>query len=177
MSSAFLNRVQLIGNLGLDPERRQFQSGGSVVRLRLATSESYRDGRGERVERTEWHSVAVWPDGLQDLVSQYLRKGDKVLVEGKLRTTKWQDQSGADRTTTEIHVTPYDGQIKFLSPRRDGADTARTGSDQAATAGETGNEPTTGRSQRGADPRRRAPAETGAGRPAAGGELDDDIPF
>ena len=174
--SAFLNRVQLVGNLGLDPERRHFQSGGSVVTLRVATTEKYRDARGEAVERTEWHSVAVWPDGLQDLVTQYLRKGAKVMVEGKLRTRKWQDEAGADRYSTEIHVTPYDGKILFL----DGP--ARRGHDEAGDAHAEGG--ATGAAGRGAArpaPRgRHGRATAGADAAGAGGSTptpDDGIPF
>lgn len=118
--SAFLNRVTLIGNIGADPEQRHFQTGGSVVNFRLATTETWRDSQGQRQERTEWHSVSVWPEGLQDLVTSYLHKGAKVLVEGQLRTRKWQDQQGNDRFTTEVHVTAYNGKILFLSPKRDG---------------------------------------------------------
>ena len=103
-----------------EPEQRHFQGGGSVVNFRLATTETWRDSRGERQERTEWHSIAVWHEGLQDLVTSYLHKGAKVLVEGQLRTRKWQDQQGNDRYTTEVHVTAYNGKILFLSPRRDG---------------------------------------------------------
>lgn len=174
--SAFLNRVQLIGNLGLDPERRQFQSGGSVVTLRVATTEKYRDARGETVERTEWHSAAVWPDALQDLVIQYLRKGAKVMVEGKLRTRKWQDESGADRYSTEIHVTPYDGKILFLDgPARRGRDEETEAHGQGGAAGDGPDRPAAraGRRARGA-------ASEAAGTAPAGGSHagpEDDIPF
>jgi single-strand DNA-binding protein len=157
---AFLNRVTLIGNLGADPERRHFQNGGSVVLLRLATSESYRDNRGERVEKTEWHSVNVWPDGLQDVVTKYLRKGAKVLIEGTLRTRKWQDQTGADRYTTEIHVSPYSGQVIFLD--------SGTRREAAAEAGEVETEET---------PSTDEPASKGRARAAKTEKVDDDIPF
>lgn len=175
--SAFLNRVQLVGNLGLDPERRHFQSSGSVVTLRVATTEKYRDARGEVVERTEWHSVAVWPDGLQDLVTQYLRKGAKVMVEGKLRTRKWQDESGADRYSTEIHVTPYDGKILFLDgPARRERDEAAA--DAHAEGGATGAGQGAGRPAARA-PRGRATAGADAAAAADGSPPapDDDIPF
>ena len=120
--SGFLNRVQLIGNLGRDPEVRTTQSGGRVVTLSIATSESWKDERsGERRERTEWHRVVIFNEGLGKIAERYLEKGAKVYLEGKLTTRKWQDQSGADRYSTEIHLTPYNGVLTFLDSRRDGA--------------------------------------------------------
>lgn len=98
-----LNKVMLIGNLGADPEIRSFQSGGKVANLRLATSETWKDrNTGERQERTEWSTVAVFGDGLVGVVERFLRKGSKVYVEGSLRTRKWQDQTGNDRFSTEV---------------------------------------------------------------------------
>ena len=96
--SGFLNRVQLIGNLGRDPDVRATQSGGRIVTLSIATSESWKDDRsGERRERTEWHRVVIFNEGLGKIAERYLEKGAKVYLEGKLTTRKWQDQSGADR--------------------------------------------------------------------------------
>ena len=119
--SGFLNRVQLIGNLGRDPEARTMQNGGQVVTLSIATSESWKDDRsGERRERTEWHRVVIFNEGLGKIAERYLRKGAKVYLEGKLTTRKWQDQSGADRYSTEIHLTPFNGVLTFLDSRRDG---------------------------------------------------------
>jgi len=98
-----LNKVMLIGNLGADPEIKSFQNGGKVANLRLATSESWKDkNSGERQERTEWHTVAVFGDGLVGVVERYLRKGSKVYVEGQLRTRLWQDQQRNDRYSTEV---------------------------------------------------------------------------
>lgn len=98
-----LNKVMLIGNLGADPEVRSFQNGGKVCNLRLATSESWKDkSSGERKERTEWHTVAIFGEGLVGVAERYLRKGSKVYVEGQLQTRKWQDQSGGDRYSTEV---------------------------------------------------------------------------
>lgn len=98
-----VNKVILIGNLGADPEVRTFQNGGKVCNLRLATSESWQDrNTGERQERTEWHSVAIFGEGLAGVAEQFLRKGSKIYVEGQLRTRKWQDQSGNDRYSTEV---------------------------------------------------------------------------
>ena len=98
-----LNKVMLIGNLGADPEVRSFQNGGKVCNLRVATSESWKDrNTGERQERTEWHSVAIFSEGLVGVAERFLRKGSKVYLEGQLRTRKWQDQSGNDRYSTEV---------------------------------------------------------------------------
>ena len=98
-----VNKVILVGNLGADPEVKSFQNGGKVCNLRIATSESWKDRMtGERKERTEWHSVAIFSEGLVGVAERFLRKGSKVYIEGQLRTRKWQDQSGNDRYTTEV---------------------------------------------------------------------------
>jgi len=98
-----VNKVILVGNLGADPEVRSFQNGGKVCNLRIATSESWKDRTsGEKKERTEWHSVAIFSEGLAGVAERFLRKGSKVYIEGQLRTRKWQDQSGNDRYTTEV---------------------------------------------------------------------------
>ncbi|MDX1821558.1 MAG: single-stranded DNA-binding protein [Paracoccaceae bacterium] len=110
-----VNKVILVGNLGRDPEIRTFQNGGKVCNLRIATSEQWKDKQsGERKERTEWHSVAVFQEGLVRICEQYLKKGSKVYIEGKLQTRKWQDQSGADRYTTEVVLQGYDGNLTML---------------------------------------------------------------
>ena len=116
---AGLNKVQLIGSLGADPESRSFQNGGSVVNLRLATSESWKDRDGNRQERTEWHTVAIFNEGLGKVASNYLRKGSKVYIEGTLQTRKWQDQSGNDRYSTEVVVPKFGGGLVLLD-KRDG---------------------------------------------------------
>ncbi|OYW88358.1 MAG: single-stranded DNA-binding protein, partial [Sphingobium sp. 32-64-5] len=98
-----VNKVILVGNLGADPEVRSFQNGGKVCNLRIATSESWKDRMsGERKERTEWHSVSIFSEGLAGVAERFLRKGSKVYVEGQLRTRKWQDNEGKDRYTTEV---------------------------------------------------------------------------
>jgi len=98
-----VNKVILVGNLGADPEVRSFQNGGKVCNLRIATSETWKDRMsGERKERTEWHSVSIFSEGLAGVAERFLRKGSKVYIEGQLRTRKWQDQSGNDRYTTEV---------------------------------------------------------------------------
>src|SRR5271157_4408145 len=119
--SGFLNRVQLIGNLGRDPEVRTTQTGGRIVTLSIATSESWKDDRsGERRERTEWHRVVIFNEGLGKIAERYLEKGAKVFLEGKLSTRKWQDQQGNDRYTTQIELSPYTGTLTFLDSRKNG---------------------------------------------------------
>ena len=154
--SGYLNKATLLGNLGQDPEVHTTQSGGKIVTLSIATSESWKDKRsGERVERTEWHRVVIFTEALADIAEQYLAKGAKVYVEGQIRTRKWQDQSGADRYSTEIHLTPFNGEIKFLDSRK----------------------PTDRPSDGNGNGVAREPAMAGGGRAPGGGDLDDAIPF
>ena len=116
-----VNKVIIIGNLGRDPEARTFQSGGKVVNLRIATSESWKDKQtGERKERTEWHSVAIFDEGIGKIAEQYLRKGSTVYIEGQLETRKWQDQSGADKYTTEIALRPFRSTLTMIGGKPDG---------------------------------------------------------
>jgi single-strand DNA-binding protein len=115
-----VNKVILVGNLGRDPEVRSFQNGGKVCNLRIATSENWKDrNTGERRERTEWHSVAIFSEPLARIAEQYLRKGSKVYIEGQLETRKWQDQNGQDRYTTEVVLRPYRGELTLLDGRND----------------------------------------------------------
>lgn len=110
-----VNKVIIVGNLGRDPEVRTFQNGGKIVNLRIATSETWKDkSSGERKERTEWHSISIMNEGIAKIAEQYLRKGSKVYIEGQLETRKWQDQSGADKYTTEIVLRPYRGELTLL---------------------------------------------------------------
>ncbi|WP_339950935.1 single-stranded DNA-binding protein, partial [uncultured Albimonas sp.] len=110
-----VNKVILIGNLGRDPEVRTFANGGKVCNLRIATSETWRDkNTGERRERTEWHSVAIFVEQIANNAERFLRKGSKVYVEGQLETRKWQDQSGQDRYSTEVTIRPFRGELTFL---------------------------------------------------------------
>jgi single-strand DNA-binding protein len=116
-----VNKVILVGNLGRDPEVRTFQNGGKVCNLRIATSENWKDrNTGERKERTEWHSVAIFSEPLARIAEQYLRKGSKVYLEGQLETRKWQDQSGQDRYSTEVVLRPYRGELTLLDGRSEG---------------------------------------------------------
>ena len=111
-----VNKVILIGNLGRDPEVRSFQNGGKVCNLRIATSETWKDrNTGERREKTEWHSVAIFQEGLVRIAEQYLKKGSKVYIEGQLQTRKWQDQSGQDKYSTEVVLQGFGGTLTTIS--------------------------------------------------------------
>ena len=150
-----LNKVMLIGNLGADPEVRSFQNGGRVCNLRIATSEQWRDrDSGERRERTDWHNVAIFSDGLIGICEQYLKKGSKVFVEGQLRTRKWQDQSGNDRYSTEVVLQGFNGTLTMLDGRNSGGGSYDGPSSIDDYSSSGGNDT--------------APANT---------DLDDDIPF
>ncbi|MDB5665599.1 single-stranded DNA-binding protein [Cypionkella sp.] len=117
-----VNKVIIVGNLGRDPEVRNFPNGGKVVNLRIATSENWRDKQsGERKERTEWHSVAIFNEALGKIAEQYLKKGSTVYIEGQLETRKWQDQSGADRYTTEVVLRQFNGNLTLLGGRDGGS--------------------------------------------------------
>ena len=157
-----LNRVQLIGNLGRDPEVRSFQNGGKVCNFSVACSESWKDrSTGERREKTEWVNVAVFSEGLVRVCEQYLRKGSKVYVEGKLQTRKWQDQNGNDRYTTEVVIQGFGGQILMLG----GKSNDQGGGDYGGSGGGySDNSGTSGGSGYGAGGR-------------LGSDLDDEIPF
>ena len=114
-----VNRATLLGRLGADPEIRNTQSGGKMATFRMATSETWRDkNTGDRRERTEWHTIVVFSEGLCKIVEQYMHKGDQVLVEGMIKTRKWQDQSGQDRYSTEIVLQGFDSKIVLLSGNR-----------------------------------------------------------
>ena len=126
-----VNKVILVGNLGRDPEVRTFQNGGKVCNLRVATSERWRDrNTGENREKTEWHSVAIFSEGLVRVAEQYLRKGSKVYLEGQLETRKWQDQSGNDRYSTEIVA----NEMQMLGGRGSGAPMESAGQAQSRPA-------------------------------------------
>lgn len=113
-----VNKVILIGNLGQDPEIRSFQNGGKVANLRLATSETWKDrNSGERKERTEWHTIAIYSEPLVRVAEQFLKKGSKIYVEGQLETRKWQDQQGNDRYSTEVALRPFRSELTMLDGR------------------------------------------------------------
>jgi single-strand DNA-binding protein len=178
--SGSVNKVILVGNLGADPEVRSFQNGGKVANIRIATSENWKDrNSGERKERTEWHNVAVFSEGLVGVVERFLRKGSKVYVEGQLRTRKWQDQSGQDRYTTEVVLQGFDAKLVMLDGPQGGAGGggARSGgsSDWGASSDSYGNDFGGGSSGGSSG------ARSGGGRssppPAFDDDLNDDVPF
>ncbi len=155
-----VNKVILIGNLGADPEIRRTQDGRPIANLRVATSETWRDKTtGERKEKTEWHRVVIFNEGLCKIVEQYLKKGSKVYLEGALQTRKWQDKDGQDRYSTEVVLQGFNSQLTMLDRAGGGA-----GTDMSDSFGSPG--PTAARK----------PAMAGAG----GGkrdDMDDEIPF
>ena len=129
--SGSVNKVIIVGNLGRDPESRNFPNGGKVVNLRIATGETWRDkATGEKKERTEWHSVAIFNEPLAKIAEQYLRKGSTVYIEGQLETRKWQDQAGADKYSTEIVLRPFNGTLTLLGGKPGGDSDGGTGQSQ-----------------------------------------------
>jgi single-strand DNA-binding protein len=170
-----VNKVILIGNLGRDPEVRSFPNGGKVVNLRIATSETWRDkASGERKERTEWHSVAIFNENIAKVAEQYLKKGSTVYVEGQLETRKWQDQSGADRYSTEVVLRPFTGVLTMLGGREGGggggSSDRDTGGYEPRDEGYQGGGSSGGRSGGGGGSSSRASSPTRS-------DMDDDIPF
>ena len=149
-----VNKVILIGNLGRDPEIRRLGNGDPVASLRIATSETWRDKQtGERKERTEWHSVVIFNEGLAKVAEQYLRKGSKVYVEGQLQTRKWTDQAGVEKYTTEVVLKAFRGELTLL----DKAERDPPSPDDYGSA-------------RSREPAARQPVDSRS-------QLDDDIPF
>ncbi|WP_299029926.1 single-stranded DNA-binding protein [uncultured Sulfitobacter sp.] len=175
-----VNKVILIGNLGRDPEVRSFQNGGKVCNLRIATSETWKDrNTGERKEKTEWHTVAIFNEGLVRIVEQYLKKGSKVYIEGQLETRKWQDQSGADRYSTEVVLRNYGGTLTMLDGR-DGGGGGGMGGGGGYDQGGGGYDQGGGGYDQGGG--YGGSSGGGGGQPAGGGggggrDLDDEIPF
>ena len=175
-----LNKVMLIGNLGADPEIRSFQNGGKVCNLRIATTETWKDrNTGERQERTEWHTVAIFSEGLVSVAERFLRKGSKVYVEGQLQTRKWQDQSGNDRYSTEVVLRGFNGTLTML----DGASGGGGGGGQRGGygGGSGGGSYGGGSSGGGNDGGWNQGGGGSSGGGSGGGsnydDLDDDIPF
>ncbi|HEU4969974.1 single-stranded DNA-binding protein [Sphingomonas sp.] len=177
-----VNKVILVGNLGRDPESRSFQNGGKVVELRIATSETWKDrNSGERKEKTEWHTVKIFNEGLANVAERYLRKGSKVYIEGALQTRKWQDQQGQDRYSTEIVLQGFNSEMVLLDRREGGAGGDDWGSQDRGNFGGGGQTPSGGfGGGRG--------GSGGGGRGGSGGggrggpspfdsDLDDDVPF
>ncbi|HTT48243.1 MAG TPA: single-stranded DNA-binding protein [Pseudolabrys sp.] len=155
-----VNKVILIGNLGKDPEIRRTQDGRPIANLSVATSESWRDkATGERREKTEWHRVVIFNEGLCRIAEQYLKKGSKVYLEGQLQTRKWQDKDGNDKYSTEVVLQGFNSQLTMLDTRGGGG--AAESSDDFGSSGPSAS-------------RERKPALAGAGKSA---DMDDEIPF
>ena len=182
-----VNKVILIGNLGRDPESRAFQNGGKVVNLRIATSESWKDrSSGERKEKTEWHSVAVFQEGAANFAEKYLRKGSKVYIEGQLETRKWQDQQGQDKYATEVVIRPYNGTLTSLDSQGGGGGRDFGGGDDFGGQRSGGGYGNGGGYGSGGDRQGGGGRDFGGGggggnRPGGGtnyaDDLDDDVPF
>ena len=154
-----VNKVILIGNLGADPEVRTFGNGGKVCNLRIATSETWKDrNSGERKEKTEWHTVAIFQEGLVGIAERFLKKGSKVYIEGKLQTRKWQDKDGNDRYTTEVVLQGFDATLVMLDGRGEGGGASARGGDAGYSGG-------------GASRQMSGPKESFSQ------DLDDEIPF
>lgn len=170
-----VNKVILIGNLGADPEVRTFQNGGKVCNIRIATSETWKDrNTGERREKTEWHSVAIFSEGLVRVAEQYLRKGSKVYIEGSLQTRKWQDQSGNDRYSTEVVLQGFGSTLTMLDGRNEGGGGGGQGGGNygGGQGGYDGGGGYGGGSSGGS-----TSGSGGGSGPAPAGDLDDEIPF
>ena len=160
-----VNKVILVGNLGKDPEIRRTQDGRPIANLSVATSESWRDkATGERKEKTEWHRVVIFNEGLCKVAEQYLKKGSKVYLEGSLQTRKWQDQSGADKYSTEVVLQGFNSVLTML-------DRAGGGGGDYADSGAGGDFGSSGPTAS----RERKPAMAGAG--GRRDDMDDEIPF
>ena len=176
-----LNKVMLIGNLGQDPEVRSFQNGGKVCNLRIATSEQWKDrNSGERQERTEWHTVSIFSEGLVSVAERFLRKGSKVYVEGQLQTRKWQDQNGQDRYSTEVVLRGFNGTLTML----DGPGGGQGGGSGGGGGGSSWNQGggSSGGNGGGGNGGGWNQGGGGSGGSSGGGsnygdDLDDDIPF
>ena len=169
-----MNKVLLIGRLGTDPEARTFQNGGGVVSFTLATSERWKDGNGERKERTEWHRVSIFTEGLRDVAERYLHKGDLVSIEGKLETRKWTDTQGSDHYSTEVVLRPFRGELIMLGTPNQSGDREARG--EAGASAEGDERPAQGSTRGRGRQRTRVGAEAGAGG-GSKADLDDDVPF
>ncbi|KQN86897.1 single-stranded DNA-binding protein [Sphingomonas sp. Leaf67] len=175
-----VNKVILVGNLGRDPESRSFQNGGKVVNLRIATSESWKDrNSGEKKEKTEWHSVAIFNEGLANVAERFLRKGSKVYIEGQLQTRKWQDQNGQDKYSTEIVLQGFNSVLTML----DGPGGAQGGGGGRSGGGDFGGGDDFGGGQGGGSGGSRGGGFNSGGNKGGnfgggfGDDLDDDVPF
>ena len=159
-----VNKVILIGNLGKDPEIRRAQDGRPIANLSIATSETWRDkATGERKEKTEWHRVVIFNEGLCKIAEQYLKKGAKVYIEGALQTRKWTDQSGVEKYSTEVVLQGFNSTLTMLEGRSGGGGGSFGSDDSSGDFGSSSPAP------------RRVAAAAGAG--GRSSDMDDDIPF
>jgi single-strand DNA-binding protein len=175
-----VNKVILVGNLGADPEVKSFQNGGKVCNLRIATSESWKDkNTGDRQERTEWHTVAIFSEGLAGVAERFLRKGSKVYLEGQLRTRKWQDQNGADRYSTEVVLQGPGAVMTMLDGAQGGSGGGGGGGGGQRSGGDWGGGSGGGGAAKGGGNDWGGGSGAGGGAPKGGfaDDLDDDIPF
>ena len=174
-----LNKVMLIGNLGKDPEVRSFQNGGKVCNFSIATGETWKDkNTGEKREKTDWHNIAIFNENLVRIAEQYLKKGSKVYIEGSLQTRKWQDQSGADKYTTEVVLQNFNGTLVLLDRAEGGSGSG--GGGQRGGGGGYNQDDGGGFGGGGGAARGGGGAARGGGatRPSAfDSDLDDDVPF
>lgn len=179
-----VNKVILVGNLGKDPEIRRTQDGRPIANLRVATTDSWRDkNTGEKREKTEWHSVVIFNEGLCKVAEQYLRKGAKVYIEGQLQTRKWQDQQGQERYSTEVVLQGFNGNLTMLDGRAGGGGGLQEGgqSDYDSYGSGGGGGYAAGGSGGGERRTAKVASSSGGGGSKGGGSfdkaLDDEIPF
>jgi len=176
---AGVNKAIILGRLGRDPEVRNFQNGGKVVNLRIATSERYKDREGNQQERTEWHAVAIFNERLGEVAEKYLRKGSEVYIEGQIETRKWQDQGGQERYTTEIVLRQFRGELQLVGGRGSGGGASDEGGYSERPSGGGGG--SRGGYEGGGGGRSGGGSRGGGG--GGGGwdskktDLDDEIPF
>ena len=155
-----VNKVILVGNVGADPEIRRTQDGRQIANLRIATSDSWRDkNTGERKEKTEWHRVVVFNEGLCKVIEQYVKKGAKLYIEGALQTRKWTDQAGVEKYSTEIVLQGFNSTLQMLDSRGGGAGASSGGGDY------------------GDDDYGSSSRSSGGGKANFAADLDDEIPF
>ena len=171
-----INKVIIVGNLGKDPEVRTFANGGKVCNFSVATSESWKDKQtGERKEKTEWHNISIYNEGLAGVAEKYLRKGSKVYLEGKLQTRKWQDQSGNDRYSTDVVLQGFDAKMEMLDSRQGGGGQGG-GSNDGWGGGQSGGS-SGGGGGGGGGWGQTGGSGGGQGGGAFDSDLDDDVPF
>ncbi|WP_420383384.1 single-stranded DNA-binding protein [Novosphingobium sp.] len=179
-----VNKVILIGNLGADPETKSFQNGGKVCNLRIATSESWKDrNTGDRQERTEWHTVAIFSEGLVGVAERFLKKGSKIYIEGQLRTRKWQDANGQDRYSTEVVLQGPGSVLTMLDGAPGGGGGGDRGGERGGYGGGSGGQRSGGASSGSSGGGGFGGGSSGGGASGGGSsggygnDLDDDIPF